>query len=101
MTQHPSLKAGKKGTKFRSVLKRFEKIQELAEKEKWNEAKDSAYRLPKVKRVRFKAKKAVKAAEGEAGKEEAKPGAKPAAPAAGAKAAAPAAGAKPAAKGGK
>ncbi len=75
MTQHPSLKSGSKGAKFRSVLKRYEKIKELAEKEKWAEDKDSPYRLPKVKRVRFKAKKAAKAeAEGE-GKEGAAPAA--------------------------
>ena len=65
MTQHPSLKAGQESSKFRSVLKRFEKIKELAGKEKWNEEKDSVYRLPKVKRIKFKIKK-VKAAEEEA-----------------------------------
>ena len=31
MTQHPSLKGGKTGVKFRSVLKRYEKIKETAQ----------------------------------------------------------------------
>jgi len=57
MTQHPSLKSGAKGAKFRSVLKRYEKIKELAEKDKWTEEKDSVYKLPKVKRIKFKVKK--------------------------------------------
>ena len=57
MSQHPSLKAGSKESKFRSVLKRFEKIKELAEGEKWDEEKDSVYKLPKVKRIMFKVKK--------------------------------------------
>lgn len=97
MTQHPSLKSGQKGGKFRSVLKRFEKIKELAEKEKWDEEKDSIYRLPKVKRIKFKVKKAKGPAEGEEGAVAAEgvaPGAGGAAPAkegaAGAPAAAPA-----------
>ena len=57
MSQHPSLKAGNKESKFRSVLKRFEKIKELAESEKWDEEKDSVYKLPKVRRIMFKVKK--------------------------------------------
>lgn len=57
MTQHPSLKSGQKGDKFRSVLKRFEKIKELTEKEKWDEEKDSIYKLPKIRRIKFKVKK--------------------------------------------
>ncbi|MGB2661456.1 MAG: small basic protein [Candidatus Omnitrophota bacterium] len=64
MTQHPSLKSGSEG-KFRSVLKRFERLKELIETEKWTEAKDSIFHLPKVKRIKFKIKK-VKAAEEEA-----------------------------------
>ncbi len=64
MTQHPSLKGSQKDGKFRSVLKRYEKIKDLSDKEKWEEEKDSVYRLPKIKRVKFKVKK-VKAAEEE------------------------------------
>ena len=66
MTQHPSLKSGAKGAKFRSVLKRFEKIKELAEKDKWDEEKDSVYHLPKIKRILFKVKKVKGPAEEEA-----------------------------------
>lgn len=62
MTQHPSLKSGAKDEKFRSVLKRFEKVKDLSEKGKWEETKDSVYRLPKVKRMKFKSKKAAKEA---------------------------------------
>jgi small basic protein (TIGR04137 family) len=57
MTQHPSLKGGKTGVKFRSVLKRYEKIKELDEKEKWDDEKSSVYKLPKIKRLKFKVKK--------------------------------------------
>lgn len=57
MSQHPSLKENKEEGRFRSVLKRYEKIKELAEKEKWDEEKDSVYHLPKVKRIKFKVKK--------------------------------------------
>ncbi len=74
MTQHPSLKSGAKGAKFRSVLKRYEKIKELAEKDKWAEEKDSVYKLPKVKRIKFKVKKAK-------GPDEEKPAGEGAAPA--------------------
>ncbi len=64
MTQHSSLKLGSEG-KFRSVLKRFEKLKELIETEKWSEKKDSVFRLPKVKRIKFKIKKTKAAAEEE------------------------------------
>ena len=66
MTQHPSLKSGAAGEKFRSVLKRYERIKELAEKDKWDEEKDSVYHLPKVKRIKFKVKKTKGPAEEEA-----------------------------------
>jgi small basic protein (TIGR04137 family) len=64
MTQHSSLKSGGEG-KFRSVLKRFEKLKELIESEKWTEEKDSIFHLPKVKRIKFKIKKVKAAAEEE------------------------------------
>ncbi len=57
MSQHPSLKGRSDSGNFRSVPKRYEKIKELAEKEKWDEEKDSIYHLPKVRRVKFKVKK--------------------------------------------
>ena len=83
MTQHSSLKGGKTGVKFRSVLKRYEKIKELDEKEKWDDEKSSVYSLPKIKRLKFKVKKTKDPDEEKEGAE-------------GAAAASPAAGAKPA-----
>ena len=88
MSQHPSLRSSEKDKKHRSVLKRYERVKLLKEKDKWEEKKDSVYGLPKVKIIRFKIKKekAVAAATEDA----AVPGAAPAAPgAAPAKAAAP------------
>jgi small basic protein (TIGR04137 family) len=82
MTQHSSLKGSKAGGKFRSVLKRYEKIKDLDEKEKWDEEKGSVYHLPKIKRIKFKVKKVKGPAEekeGEEGAAAAAPGAKPAA----------------------
>ena len=63
MTQHPSLKGSQGGGKFRSVLKRFEKIKELSNKDKWKEGENSAFGLPKIKRIKFKVKKVKAAAE--------------------------------------
>lgn len=57
MSQHPSLKGNKGESKFRSVLKRFEKIKELEDKDKWEDEKDSVYGLPKIKRIKFKVKR--------------------------------------------
>jgi len=56
MSQHPSLRGFDKNKKHRSVLKRYERISLLKEKEKWTE-EDSVYGLPKVKIVKFKVKK--------------------------------------------
>lgn len=56
MSQHPSLRSKGKGTKFRSVLKRFERLRHLIEKEKWGES-SSIFGLPKIKMIRFKIKK--------------------------------------------
>lgn len=84
MSQHPSLKGGKQGTEFRSVLKRFEKIKELAEKDKWDEEDGSIYNLPKVKRIKFKVKKSKGQAEKEGAEGEAAESAEGAAGGAGA-----------------
>lgn len=95
MSQHPSLRSNAKDKQHRSVLKRYERVHLLRDKEKWDETK-SVYGLQKVKVTKFKIKKE-KAAAAETA-DAAAPGA--AAPAAaGAKIAAPAkaAGAKPAA----
>ncbi|MDD4956038.1 MAG: small basic protein [Candidatus Omnitrophica bacterium] len=72
MTQHSSLKGSSSvGAAFRSVLKRYERIKELTNKEKWSEEKDSVFHLPKLKRIKFKVKKtkgpAAEGAEGAAG----------------------------------
>ena len=68
MSQHPSLRSSDKDKKQRSVLKRYERIKTLQDKEKWDEKKDSVFGLPKVKVTRFKIKKekaaAVEGAEG-------------------------------------
>ncbi len=81
MSQHPSLRSSDKDKKQRSVLKRYERIKTLQDKEKWDEKKDSVFGLPKVKVTRFKIKKEKAAAvEGAEAVEGAVPGAAPAAP---------------------
>ena len=91
MSQHPSLGSSDKDKQHRSVLKRYEKVKILKDKEKWKEA-DSVYGLPKVKIVRFKIKKEKAAAAEGVEAAAAVPGAEaaPAAQGAGAKAAGPA-----------
>ncbi len=64
MTIHPSLSSKGKGKRIRSVLKRFERLKELLEKEKWQPG-NSVFGLAKIKILRWKAKKAKKAAEAE------------------------------------
>ena len=56
MSQHPSLRSKEKGKQFRSVLKRYERVRELKQKEKWKEG-DSIFGLLKLKILRFKIKK--------------------------------------------
>ena len=69
MSQHPSLRSSDKDSKNRSVLKRYERVKILKDKEKWSDEK-SVFGLPKVKVVKFKIKKekaaaaAVEGAEG-------------------------------------
>ena len=89
MSQHPSLRSSDKGKQHRSVLKRYEKLRILKDKEKWDE-KDSVFGLAKVKVVKFKIKKE-KAAAAEGTEAEAPGAAAAAAPAAGAAKAATAA----------
>ncbi|MCX5667842.1 MAG: small basic protein [Candidatus Omnitrophica bacterium] len=80
MSQHPSLRSSDKDKKHRSVLKRYERIKTLQDKEKWDEKKDSVFGLPKVKVTRFKIKKEkAAAAEGAEVAESAVVGAAPAA----------------------
>jgi small basic protein (TIGR04137 family) len=70
MSQHPSLRSKQKGKRHRSVLKRYERVRELKEKEKWKEG-DSIFGLLKLKILKFKLKKekAAPAAEGAAAAE--------------------------------
>jgi len=56
MSQHPSLRSSDNDSKNRSVLKRYERISLLRDKEKWKED-DSVFGLPKVKIMKFKVKK--------------------------------------------
>ncbi|UCD55237.1 MAG: small basic protein [Candidatus Omnitrophota bacterium] len=56
MAQHPSLRSKQKGKQHRSVLKRYERVKELKEKEKWKEG-DSVFGLLKLKILKFKIKK--------------------------------------------
>ena len=65
MSIHPSLSPRGKGKRVRSVLKRFERLLRLQEKEKWKPG-NSVFGLPKVKILRWKPKKEKKAQEAEA-----------------------------------
>jgi len=56
MSQHSSLRLGKKSKQHRSVLTRAEKIKKLKEEDKWQEG-TSVFGLPKIKMLRFKIKK--------------------------------------------
>ena len=56
MTQHSSLKSGRKRKRHRSVLKRFERLKILEEKKVWKEG-DPIFGIPKVKTVRIIMKK--------------------------------------------
>ena len=63
MTMHPSLRSGGAKKGHRSVLKRYERLSILEEKERWDETK-SVFGLAKVKTLKVKIKKE-KAAEAE------------------------------------
>ncbi len=64
MSQHPSLRSSDKDKQHRSVLKKYERLRVLKEKELWKEG-TSLFGLPKVKVVRFKIKKEKAAKEAE------------------------------------
>ena len=57
MSQHRSLRSKTKDTIHRSVLKRFERVKDIKDNEKWDEATSRIYGLPKQKIVKFKIKK--------------------------------------------
>ncbi len=56
MTLHRSLSRKSQG-QHRNVLKRYEKIKILKEKDKWDEENPIYYGLPKVKSIKLKIKK--------------------------------------------
>ena len=56
MSIHSSLRAGGKGKKHRSVLKRYERLKVLKDKNLWSEER-SVLGIPKVKMQRLKVKK--------------------------------------------
>mgnify|MGYP001566722956 CR=1 FL=1 len=56
MSIHSSLRAGGKGKKHRSVLKRYERLKVLKDKSLWGES-ISVLGIPKVKMQRIKVKK--------------------------------------------
>ena len=56
MSIHSSLRAVGKGKKHRSVLKRYERLKVLKEKNLWSEEK-SVLGIPKVKMQKIKVKK--------------------------------------------
>ena len=62
MSQHSSLKSGRKRKRHRSVLKRYERIRMLKDKKEWG-AGETVFGLPKVKMIRIKVKKEKAAAE--------------------------------------
>jgi small basic protein (TIGR04137 family) len=97
MSLDRSLKSANSLVRHRNVLSRAERLDKLAEQEKWNDSK-SVFGLPKVahRKMTLAKIKDEPAAEGTAAAG-ATPAAGAAAPAAGAKGAAPAAGAKGAA----
>ncbi len=67
MSIHSSLRGGGKGKKHRSVLKRYERLRVLKDKNLWTEER-SVLGIPKVKMQRLKVKKEkAVAAEGASG----------------------------------
>jgi len=56
MSIHSSLRSGGKGKKHRSVLKRYERLKALKDKNLWDEEK-SVLGIPKVKVQKLKVKK--------------------------------------------
>lgn len=65
MSIHSSLRSGGKNRKFRSVLKRYERLKALKDKDLWSEQR-SVLGIPKVKQQKVKVRKE-KAAAPEAG----------------------------------
>ena len=62
MSLHRSLRTSISSKGHRNVLKRFERIKKLKADERWDEEKDSVYKLPKVRSIKIVAKSKSKAA---------------------------------------
>ena len=73
MSQHSSLKMDSVGERHRNVLKRHERVANLRNSENWGN-RESAFKLPKVRLIKMKVKKA-KGPKDEAATGEAKPAA--------------------------
>ncbi len=73
MSQHPSLKTDSVGARHRNVLKRHERVANLRNADNWGN-RESAFKLPKVKLIKIKVKKA-KGGKEEGAEGEAKPAA--------------------------
>ena len=56
MSMHSSLQSGDINKKHRNVLKRFERLTILKQKNKWNKG-ESVFGLPKIKALKTKIKK--------------------------------------------
>jgi small basic protein (TIGR04137 family) len=77
MSIHRSFKSANSLQKHRNVLSRRERIEKLASLKKWDEGDNSIFGLPKVRNIKLKSKKKVKAEaveEGAATEGEAAPG---------------------------
>ena len=71
MSQHSSLKTDSVGARHRNVLKRHERVSSLRNSDHWGN-RESAFKLPKVKLIKMKVKKA-KSSKEEGVEGEAKP----------------------------
>jgi len=56
MSIHPSLSSSEKGKKYKSVLKRSQRLKLMLEKGQWKVG-DSVFGLPKLKIIKMKIKK--------------------------------------------
>lgn len=73
MSQHPSLKTDSVGARHRNVLKRHERVANLRNSDHWGN-RESAFKLPKVRLIKMRVKKA-KGGKEEGAEGEAKPAA--------------------------
>jgi small basic protein (TIGR04137 family) len=60
MSLHSSLKRSSAAGRHRNVLKREERLEKLADDEKWKDETDSIFGLPKVRSIKMRVKKKAK-----------------------------------------